>query len=140
MIQRTIEYIDYDGEVRKETFYFHLSRADIYRLEIQNDNSFTKKIQKLIDSQNQAEIWRIFENIVEMSVGKKSADGKRFDRSREAKADFLESEAYSEFIDMLMTGNHGKEPDFASDFINGLVSTADGNRRNNVQSFPAPTN
>lgn len=125
MISRTIKYIDYDGEPQEDVFYFHLSRADVWRLEIGANGKFTRTIERLMEEKNQSEIWKIFEDIVQASVGKKSADGKRFDRSPEAKRDFLESEAYSEFIEILITGDHGKNPNYASDFINGLVATAE---------------
>lgn len=125
MISRTISYVDYDGERQEDTFYFHLSRADVWRLEIGSKGKFRRYIERLMEEKDQAEIWKVFEDIVQTSVGKKTADGKRFDRSASAKADFLESEAYSEFIEMLITGDHGNNPNYAADFINGLVATAE---------------
>lgn len=137
MISRTITYTDYNGEEQTDTFYFHLSKADVWRLEIGNNMQFTEKIERLMKEQNQAEIWKIFESIVEMSVGKKSVDGKRFDRSYEAKADFLESEAYSQFIELLISGDYGKNPNYAADFINGLVATAEAPTQKGP-AIPAP--
>ena len=125
MISRTIKYTDYDGEPQEDTFYFHLTRADIWRLEIGTNGKFRRMIERLVEEKNQAEIWKIFEDILQTSVGKKSADGKRFIRNDEAKAEFLESEAYPTLIEMLITGNHGEDPNYASDFINGLVATAE---------------
>jgi len=125
MISRDITYIDYDGNEQTDRFYFHLSKADVWRLEIGMNGRFRNYIERLMEEKNQSEIWKIFEEIVQTSVGKKSIDGKRFDRSAEAKRDFLESEAYSEFIEILVTGDHGKNPNYASDFISGLVATAE---------------
>lgn len=120
MIALPIKYIDYDGVEREEKFYFHLSYADLVRLELDDKNGFKAKMETLIKSENQKEIWKTLEEIVSMASGKKSPDGKRFDKSYEAKADFLESEAYSSFIKSLL-----RDANYASEFINGLVSTAD---------------
>ncbi len=136
MISRTIDYVDYNGNERSDTFYFHLSRAELWRLQIGENGEFSRKIQALIDEKNQAEIWKMFEELVRMAVGKKSIDGKRFDKSDDAKADFLESEAYSEFIEMLMTGDHGKNANYASDFVNGLITTSERTPAQNDQNKP----
>ena len=77
-----------------------------------------------MDSEDNEAIWDTMEKVLRMSVGKKSPDGKKFDRSKEAKSDFFDTEAYSEFIQMLMTGNNGKDPTYAADFFNGLIATA----------------
>lgn len=125
MISRTIPYIDYNGNKREDTFYFHLSKADIWKLEIGENGALTNRIQAIANEPDQSKIWKMFEEIVGLAVGKKSADGKRFDKSPEAKADFLESEAYSEFLEMLLTGDHGKDPEFATKFLNGLTKSAE---------------
>lgn len=120
MIALPIKYIDYDGVEREEKFYFHLSYADLVRLELDDKGGFKAKMETLIKSENQKEIWNTIEEIVKMASGKKSPDGRRFDKSYEAKADFIESEAYSSLIRSLL-----QDANYASEFINGLVSTAD---------------
>lgn len=131
MIGLNIKYTDYDGVERNEKFYFHLSYADLIRLELTDKDGFRSKIQKMIDSEDQQEIWRTLESIVQQSVGKKSLDGKRFDKSYEAKADFLESEAYSSFIRRMI-----EDANYAAEFVNGLIKTAD--KQIPHQSIPAP--
>lgn len=131
MIALPIKYVDYNGTEQEEKFYFHLSYAEIIRLELDDKNGFRAKMQTLIESNNQKAIWDTLEEIVRMAVGKKSPDGKRFDKSYEAKADFLESEAYSSFIRSMI-----EDSTYAAEFINGLVSTSDKQAVN--QSIPAP--
>lgn len=130
MISETIKYIDYNGNEREDTFYFNLSKSEIWRLEIGEKGEFTKRIQAMSSEMDQSKIWNLFEEVVTMAVGKKSEDGRRFDKSPEAKAEFLESEAYSEFLEMLLTGDHGKDPQFAEKFLNGLISSASANTSN----------
>lgn len=122
MITETIKYVDYDGNQREDTFYFNLSQADLVRLEVKDNRGFKAMIDEVIASKNTERIWEIFEQILAMSVGKKSADGRRFSKRYEDKADFLESEAYSEFVVKLI-----RDPKFAADFINKLAE--DANRR-----------
>ena len=131
MLGLPIKYTDYNGVEREDKFWFHLSYADLIRLELTDKDGFKQRIQKLIDAQDQQEIWKTLEDIVRMSVGKKSPDGRRFDRSYEAKADFLESEAYSSFIRSMV-----EDSNYATTFVNGLISTAD---RPQTASSPAPT-
>lgn len=121
MTFREIEYVDYDGNKRKERFYFHLSKAEILRLEIAGKNGLKAMIQNLIDSGDTKEIWKTLENVITLSVGKKSVDGNRFIKTSDAKADFLESEAYSVFIfDMI------DHPEKAAKFFEDLAKEADG--------------
>lgn len=131
MIGLSIKYTDYDGTQREEKFYFHLSYADLIRLELTDKDGFKQRIQKMIDTEDQQEIWKTLESIVQMSVGKKSMDGRRFDRSYEAKADFLESEAYSSFIRSMV-----EDANYAAEFVNGLIATSDNKPAGN--SIPAP--
>ncbi len=121
MIYRDITYTDYNGEERTDRFYFNLSRADLIRMQFSDKDGFEKKIQRIIDSHDNEQIWNTFEDIVYRAVGEKSADGRRFDKSVEAKKNFVDSEAYSEFIYMLMTGNYGKDPEYAAKFVSSLV-------------------
>lgn len=128
MIYRDITYTNYDGEEITDRFYFNLSRADLIRMDMQSGGDLASYMKKVVESGDNEAIWSMFEKIVTLSVGKKSIDGKRFDRSTEAKKDFLESDAYSEFLYMLMTDNYGTEPNYAQKFVSGLVDEQSMNR------------
>ena len=64
MIALPIKYVDYDGVEREEKFYFHLSYADLVRLELDDKNGFKAKMETLIKSENQKEIWKTLEEVV----------------------------------------------------------------------------
>lgn len=121
MIYRDITYTDYNGETVTDRFYFNLSRAELLRLDIKSKDGLYKYMQRIVNSGDNAAIWSMFEEFVTLAVGKKSVDGRRFDKSDEAKKDFLESDAYSEFLYMLMSGNYGTDPNYAANFINGII-------------------
>ena len=71
----------------------------------------------------------MFEQIVDLSFGKKSDDGRRFVKSPEILSDFKDTNAYSEFIVSLF------EEGNAAEFINGLVEEA---KQQAGSSIPAP--
>lgn len=117
MLKRTITYEDYDGNQRTEDFYFNLSQAEIIKwLTTSGDYTLDKVLDKLAKERNGREIMRMFEELIVMSYGKKSLDGKRFDKSKEVKDEFLETEAYSILFTEIVT-----DAKKAGEFINGII-------------------
>ena len=96
MLKKTITYEDYDGNKRTEDFYFNLNKAEtIQWLTTTGDYTLDKVFQRLANERNGKEIMNIFRDFIYRSFGKKSLDGRRFDKSEEAKRDFMETEAFS---------------------------------------------
>ena len=116
MISKTISYTDFNGVERTEKFYFHLSEAELTELNVSYPGGLSSYINRISETDDQAEIVAIFKKIVSMSYGIKSDDGRRFQKSEEITRDFLETNAYSELF-MELASN----ADAAIEFINGLV-------------------
>lgn len=117
MYKRTIKYVDYDGNERSEDHYFNLSNAEVMQLLMTTgDYTFDKVIERLYEENNNKELFKIFSDLIYMSYGKKSLDGRRFDKSEEAKRDFMETEAYSVLFTELAT-----DAKSAAEFINGII-------------------
>lgn len=117
MYPRVITYTDYDGNKRTETHYFNLNKAEIIKLmTMDGDYTLDKKIEKLWQERNGEEIMKLFEHLIYLSYGKKSVDGRRFDKSEETKRDFMETEAYSELFTELVT-----DAKKAAEFFNAVV-------------------
>ena len=119
MIGKTITYEDYNGNQRKETFFFHLSKAELMEMELVQDGGMEQMIQRIIDTQDRKKIVEIFKDIILRSYGEKSLDGKRFEKVRDGKRladDFAQTEAYSILFMELAT-----DSDAASAFINGVL-------------------
>jgi hypothetical protein len=57
-----------------------------------------------------------FREILEMSVGVRSEDGRRFIRTREYTEEFMQTEAYSELFMALVT-----DAEFGAEFVKGLL-------------------
>lgn len=116
MLKKRIKYVDYNGEQRDEDFYFNLTKAEIARMQYSKDGNFGDKIRQIARSHDSNELMRVFEQIILMSYGKKSEDGRRFMKGDEISREFLESPAYDELYFELV----GDAEKFA-DFVNSLI-------------------
>ena len=116
MLKKRIEYVDYDDNKRAEDFYFNLTKAEITELELSTEGGLQNMIQKIIDAKDTPQIIKFFKEIILMSYGEKSADGRRFIKSKELSEAFTQTPAYSELFMELATDEKA-----ASDFINGII-------------------
>lgn len=116
MIKKTIEYVDYNGENRKEEFYFNLSKAEVMEMEMSKNGGLSEYIQRIVKSSDNAAIIALFKEIICKAYGEKSLDGKRFIKNKELTEAFVQTEAYSELFMELATN-----ADEAAAFINGII-------------------
>lgn len=130
MLKKTITYTDYNGTSRTEDFYFNLSKAEVVEMEMSTDGRLSNWIEKVIASNNEPEIIRIFKDLVLKSYGEKSPDGKRFIKSEELRTAFSQTEAYTEIFMSLAT-----DADAAADFVNGILPAEA--QTNTVPTIPA---
>jgi len=113
---KTITYTDYNGEKRTEDFYFNLSKADILELEMSVAGGMSELLRRIVASKDARQIMEIFKDIIVKSYGVKSPDGRRFEKSKEIAEQFLQTEAYSEFMMELIT-----DPEFSVKFIKEIL-------------------
>lgn len=116
MLKQTIKYTDYNGAEREEDFYFNLSRAELIDLEYKTPGGLKELLERIIKEKDTVKIYQMFRNIVELSYGEKSDDGKHFVKSPEISKAFTETEAFSELMMKFI-----KDADFAAKFVNGIV-------------------
>lgn len=116
MIKKTITYTDYDGNNRTEDFYFNLSKPELMEMDFSATGGMEKMIKRIVDAQDTKRIIEVFKDIILKSYGEKSADGKRFIKSKELAEAFSQTEAYSELFMELATNDKA-----AADFINGVI-------------------
>ena len=118
MLKKTITYTDYNGVERKEDFYFNLTKAELMEMEMSTEGGLAERIQKVVDTKDVPSIIKIFKDLVLKAYGEKSADGKRFIKSKELSEAFAQTEAYS-----ILFMELASDADEASKFINGIVPT-----------------
>lgn len=116
MLKKTVKYVDYNGNERVEDFYFNLSKAELSDMNWSTAGGLGQMLQDIISAQDIPKIAAIFKDIVLRSYGVKSADGRRFIKSKELSTEFSQTEAYS--IIYMELANDEK---MAAAFINGIV-------------------
>lgn len=118
MLKKTITYVDYNGNERVEDFYFNLTKAEATEMELSVEGGLTKKLEDIVNSQNNKEIIALFKEIILKAYGEKSQDGKRFIKSEELSEAFSQTEAFSElFMELAL------DEKAAADFVNGILPT-----------------
>lgn len=120
MYKKTITYTDFNGTERTEDFYFHMTQAEILKMEYSQEGGMTNVIQKIIDTEETTKLLPLFETVVRMSYGKRSVDGRHFEKNPEYTDQFLASEAYSNMFVEFMTN-----ADEAAKFINNVCKKID---------------
>lgn len=123
MLKKTITYVDYDGNKRTEDHYFNLSKAELTEMEMSENGGFDKFIEQIVKTENNKEIYRLFKEIILMSYGEKSYDGKHFIKKKTVdgqtiylRDQFEQTEAFSELVMELFSSENA-----ASDFINQVI-------------------
>lgn len=116
MLSKKITYVDFDGEKRTEEFRFHLSKAELAKMRYSVAGGLEKRLTKIIDSNDQPQLIKIFCELIDLSYGVKSDDGRKFMKSPEILDDFKSTEAYSQLFMELATNDNA-----AKEFINGVL-------------------
>lgn len=122
MVKKTITFTDYEGVERTEDFYFNLSKAEIAEMELSIDGGLAKKVDRIVAAQDNKEIIAVFKELILMSHGVKSDDGRRFIKNDELRAGFVQTEAYSELFMELASNSEA-----AIKFFNGIVPVVKDN-------------
>jgi hypothetical protein len=140
VLKKTITYTDFSGEKVTEDFFFHLSKAELIEIQMKYpDGGLGEAMQKALDSGDSQTIFKEFKELVLMSYGEKSIDGKRFIKNEEKREKFMSSEAYSEMMMSFFT-----DPDSAIEFFNGILPAgfveqmAELGATDNTQAKPKP--
>ena len=116
MLKKTVTYVDYNGVERTEDFYFNLSKAEVTEMELSVEGGFSKMLEEIVKSIDNARIIELFKEMVLKAYGEKSADGRRFVKSKELAEAFSQTEAYSEiFMELAL------DEKAAAAFVNGIM-------------------
>jgi len=116
MLKKTIKYVDFNGEERVEDFYFNLTKAELSMLQLSQKGGLDVMLDKMIQTRDEPSMIKMFKEIIDLSYGEKSADGRKFVKNDAILEDFKSTEAYSELFMELATNSEA-----AAEFINGIV-------------------
>lgn len=119
MLGKEITYNDLDGNPLTETFWFHLSRAEMAEMALAKEGragGFDAYIRRLIESNDGEVLIATFKEILLATIGQRSQDNKYFDKTDEYTRRFVQSDAYSVLLMELLT-----DADKMAEFVNGVM-------------------
>lgn len=116
MFGRTFSYTDYNGNPRKDTWYFNLTKAELMKMELGAWGGLDALLKRLIREEKPEKIVDMFEKIILGAVGEKSPDGRRFIKNEQIRQDFYQTQAYSDLFFELVT-----DPEKLTAFLKGAI-------------------
>ena len=117
MYRKEITYTDFDGKVRTEEHYFNLTEAEIIEWMFTNaEYTLDKVLENMAKKMNVKGIMEATRELIYRAYGEKSLDGRRFIKTPEVKANFMETNAYSVLFMELATNAEA-----AADFFNSII-------------------
>lgn len=116
MFSTDITYTDYDGQERKKELYFNLSKAEVIEIEMLSPGTLSSKMEQVVDELDISGLMKLLKFLIVKSYGEKSPDGNRFIKNQELVDNFLQTEAYTEFLLKLL-----EDSDYAMSFMIGVM-------------------
>lgn len=116
MLKKTITYTDYDGNERTEDHYFNLSESELAEMNLSTEGGYDKMIQRISQAQDNAALLKAFKDIIRISYGVKSLDGKRFVKGPEVFEEFSQTGAYDRLFMELLSDDKA-----AFSFVKGIL-------------------
>lgn len=116
MLKREITYEDFDGNKVTDTFYFNLTRTEMIEWNVEHEGGLEGAIRRIIDTKDNKALIKEFKEIILLSYGVRSDDGKRFIKNNEIREAFTQMPAFDALFMELAT-NDGA----AAAFIMGVV-------------------
>lgn len=123
MLVKKIPYVDYDGVKRTdEEFMFNLTEAELMEMHLGTTGGLDQTVRRIVATQDQPGLVKIFKDLILKSYGVKSLDGKRFEKEdengRPLYKQFEQTPAYSVLFMEL-----SQDSDKAVDFIVNILPT-----------------
>ncbi len=116
MLKKSITYEDFNGNIVTEDHFFHLSKADLIELEMSTEGGMEARLKKIVETEDNRQIFAEFKKILLLSYGSRSDDGKRFIKTETIRDEFVSSEAFSTLLMELL-----QDENAAAAFMNGVI-------------------
>lgn len=116
MVKKTVTYTDFNGVERTEDFYFNLSNAELAEFSMSKSGGLAAYIERISKAKSQPELAALFKEVLMMSYGEKSDDGRRFIKNDQIRDEFMQTEAYS-----IIYMELASDADAALKFFEGII-------------------
>ncbi len=140
MLKKTVKYEDFDGNTREETLYFFISKTELTEMELKTPGGFGKKLERISNGADGAEIMQTFKDIILTAYGEKSDDGRSFIKKRNGVRladEFEQTMAFDALFTELIL-----DPDKAAAFVKNIVPKdliAEANKQNTAKTSSLPS-
>lgn len=135
MLKKTIKFVDYNDIEREEDHYFNISKAELALLEASRPGGMKYYLERITQTQDTVAIMDMFKELIKMSYGVKSPDGRQFIKNDEVYTQFAQTEAYSELIMDILSSSEN-----ALAFVQGILpkDVMKAAAQNGIQMLPNP--
>ena len=116
MFKKTMTYTDWNGVERTEDIYFNLSKAELLEMQLTTEGGVDNMIQRIVRAKDTVALVKLYKELILKAYGRKTADGRRFEKSEEISREFTETPMYSDLYMELSTNDEA-----ATDFITGIM-------------------
>lgn len=120
MLRKVIKFTDFDGREVEEEFFFHLTKAELLKLQYTMPGGFAENLDRIgrlnpQEGNNAGLILQTFEDIVKAAFGKKLENG-RYAKRLEDWEEFVATDAYSNLL-LELVG----DANYAAQFVKGIM-------------------
>lgn len=116
MLRKPIKYKDLDGNPIEEEFYFNFSKPELVEMMVSQKGGLDTYVKRIVESNDNKEIVALLKDIIVKSIGRRSPDGRYFEKSDQIAQEFVQSDAYSElFMEFFTDENAG------ANFVNAVI-------------------
>lgn len=116
MLKKPITYTDYDGNQRTDNFWFNIDEAELLEMQVKYPGGMKAMLEKMVEEEDGAKILATIKEIIMLSFGEKSLDGKYFNKSPELSNAFIHTRAYSALLMELY-----RVPGAAAEFMSKII-------------------
>lgn len=116
MLTKKIKFTDIEGNEVEQEFRFHMSQAELTKLQLEVEGGYINKMKDILNKRNVPELSKVIDQFIMASYGEKSPNGISFIKNDEIRELFKCSDAYSVLYMELM----GSQEAFA-EFIKGII-------------------
>lgn len=115
MLRERIKFQDLDGKEVEEDFDFNINAAELALMDVKHKSGLKEHFDKVVAANDRAAIVELFNEILLMSVGRRSEDNRRFLKTDDIRNEFRFSAAYEHMFFKLLADDA-----YATRFVNNV--------------------
>jgi hypothetical protein len=116
VLKKTVTWTDLLGDKHTDDLYFHLKQDELVEMELgHRGETFSSYLQTMVKSDDKAAILMAVKKIIAAAYGRRSEDGRTFDKDDAWTKEFMKSQAYTSLFMELVTSETA-----AIEFVMGI--------------------